>query len=70
MHKNSFIFFQVKANPCLSYCQLTKTFNKDCEKHTSSNTFRHILLRKDIGIYAAVTKSMMIFRELLLGSQD
>ena len=57
--KNSLILHQVRANSRLSYHELTNTFSENCEIHLSSNTVRNILLRKKIGVYAAIRKPMV-----------
>ena len=63
--ENSVIFCQVRTNPKLSYHELTDTFNENREKRLSSNTVRNILLRKNIGVYAAVRKPMLTVRDRL-----
>ena len=62
-HKKSLKFHKVRANPRLSYRELTNIFNENREKLLSSNTVRNILLRKNISVYAAVSKPMLMARD-------
>ena len=59
------MFLQVRVNPRLSHRELTNTFSKNREIRLPSNTVRSILLRKNIGVYAAVRKPMLTVREWL-----
>ena len=43
--KSSLIFHEVRANPKLSYRELTNTFIENCEKCLSSITVKNILLK-------------------------